>query len=79
MRAKPSRSPIPAHTEAIPGVPDDVLGVDAAAAFLKVSTSWLYNSDVPRARLGRRIVFLRSQLLAYVESRLTHRLQERAS
>jgi predicted DNA-binding transcriptional regulator AlpA len=53
---------------------DEVFEFDEAAAFLKVSRSWLEHSDVPRARLGRRVVFLRSQLLAYVAARLTHRV-----
>lgn len=53
---------------------DQVLDVEGACAFLKVSESWLRRSDVPRAKLGGRVVFLRSQLLAYVARRLSHRV-----
>lgn len=49
--------------------------MEEAARFLRVSPSWLQQSNVPRARLGRRVVYLRSQLLAYVEARLTSRVQ----
>lgn len=45
---------------------DEVLDVEEAAAFLRISTSMLRSSDIPRSRVGARIVFLRSRLLRYV-------------
>lgn len=57
----------------------DVLTTDEAAAYLRVSTSWLWRSDVPRVRLGRRVLWLRSQLLAYAERHLTHRIDPEAA
>lgn len=51
---------------------DEVLEVKEAAAFIRMSEEWLERSDVPRAKLGRRVLFLRSELLAYVKARLTH-------
>lgn len=56
----------------------DVMDIEGAAAYLKVSRDWLHRSDIPRARLGRRIVFLRSELLTYVTAHLTHRVRETA-
>jgi predicted DNA-binding transcriptional regulator AlpA len=58
----------------LPQNDDEVFEFDEAAEFLRVSKSWLEHSDVPRAKLGRRVVFLRSQLLAYVALRLSHRV-----
>ena len=55
---------------------DEVFGLDEAAKFIRVSREWLERSDIPRARLGRRIVFLKSQLLAYVTTHLTHRIED---
>lgn len=52
----------------------EVMTIEEAADFMRMSVSWLQESDVPRATLGRRIVFLRSQCLLYIEKRLTHRL-----
>ncbi len=51
---------------------DEVYDVKEAAAFLRMSEDWLERSDVPRARMGRRILFLKSELLAYVAAHLTH-------
>jgi hypothetical protein len=55
---------------------DEVFGLDEAAKFIRMSPEWLERSDIPRARLGRRIVFLKSQLLAYVTKRHTHRIED---
>lgn len=55
---------------------DEVLDMKEAADFLgNVSESWLRRSDVPRARIGTRVVFLKSQLILYAAVRLTHRIQ----
>lgn len=54
---------------------DEVLEVDEAAAFLKVSADWLRASDAPRASLAQAgrptgpVRFLKSQLLAWILSR----------
>lgn len=58
----------------LPPIDDEVFEYDEAALFMKVSRSWLERSDVPRSKLGGRVLFLRSQLLAYVARRLTHRV-----
>jgi hypothetical protein len=58
----------------LPPIDDEVLDFDGAVEFMKVSRSWLERSDVPRSKLGGRVVFLRSQLLAYVARRLSHRV-----
>lgn len=58
---------------------DEVFDVDEAARFIRMSPDWLERSDVPRARLGRRIVFLKSELLAYVACRLTHSVHDTAA
>jgi len=55
---------------------DEIYELREAAAFIRMSADWLEKSDVPRARMGRRIVFLRSELLAYVNARLTHSAKE---
>lgn len=47
-------------------------GYREAAAYMHVSVSWLEHSDVPRARLGRRVVFLKSVVDAYITARLSH-------
>lgn len=57
---------------------DQVYDLKKAAEFICMSPDWLEGSDVPRARLGRRVVFLRSELLAYVTARLTHSAKESA-
>jgi hypothetical protein len=57
---------------------DQVLDLKMAAAFLCVSPDWLARSDCPRAHLGRRIVFRRSVLLAFVTGRETHQLAQKA-
>lgn len=47
-------------------------GYKETAAYMHVSVSWLEHSDVPRARLGRRVVFLRSVVDQYITARLSH-------
>ena len=51
---------------------DEVLSLEEAARVLKMSTSWVEKSDVPRIRMGRAVRYLKSQLLAYASHRLTH-------
>ena len=51
---------------------EEVLSLEEAARVLRMSTSWLEKSDVPRIRMGRAVRYLKSQLLAYANSRLTH-------
>lgn len=43
-----------------------------AAAYLGMSESWVWHSDMPRVRLGRRVKFLRADLDAYLTQRRTH-------
>ena len=54
---------------------DEIMDLGEAAKFMRVSESWLRRSDVPRSKLGARVVFVRSQLVAYVSVRLTHRIE----
>jgi hypothetical protein len=58
---------------------DEILSREEAAEFIRMSLSWLTHSDVPRVRLGRRTVFLKSQLIRYMESHLTHSVPARRS
>lgn len=47
-------------------------GYKETAAYMHVSVSWLEHSDVPRVRLGRRVVFLRADVDAYLTRRRSH-------
>jgi hypothetical protein len=51
-----------------------VLTMTEAAKFLRVSESWLSRSNVPRVRGLGRPKFLRSQLVAYAEARLSYKI-----
>lgn len=63
----------------IGGAGDAVLSPAEAAAVMGVSESWLRSSDVPRASVAGT-KYLKSQCLAYVRARLTHRvLEDKAS
>lgn len=62
----------------IAGPGDCVLEPDEAAAFLGVGERWLRDSDVPRAPNVAGPKYLKSQLIAYVEVRLTHRILKSA-
>lgn len=55
-----------------PPIGDEVFDIEEAAEFIRVSRSMLERSDVPRAKFGTRVLFLRSQLLAAVAVRLSH-------
>lgn len=57
---------------------DQVFELKEAAAFIRMSPDWLERSDVPRSRMGRRILFLKSELLAYVAAHLTHSSEDAA-
>lgn len=57
----------------ISGQADAPLSPGEAAAFLGVSESWLRASDVPRADVAGT-KYLKSQLVAYVRVRLSHRI-----
>lgn len=47
---------------------DEVLEIDEAAKFIRMSPGWLRKSDCPRSKLGKCIRFTKSQLLAYVKA-----------
>lgn len=53
---------------------DEVLTLSEAAAVLRCSPSWLKRSDVPRVAFGRKLRYLRSELMAYATAHLTHRV-----
>ena len=42
------------------------------ATYLGMSERWVWQSDLPRVRLGRRVKFLRVDVDAYVAARRTH-------
>ena len=50
--------------------PDSLLSVQEAADFLGMSPAWLYSSDVPFVRIGRRRLYRRADLVRYAEQRL---------
>jgi len=58
---------------------DEVLELKEAAAVLKMSTTWLEKSDVPRLKFGRAVRYLRSELLAYATAHLTHSVKRDAA
>jgi len=61
----------------VPQSPDaEVMTSEEGARFMRISVSWLLASDVPRVHLGRRVLFLRSECLAYVRARLSHRVEQ---
>lgn len=47
------------------------LGIEEAAEFLKISTSFLYkltsSGEIPHYKPGKRIVFLESDLLTFIQ------------
>lgn len=55
-------------------VNERLLSVKEAADQLRVSTSWLYQSNIPRVKLGARRLYRPSDLAEYVDSRVSHRL-----
>ena len=57
-------------------VRDEIYELDEAATFIRMSPEWLARSDAPRSKLGRRILFRRSQLLAFVAAHETHTIGE---
>lgn len=67
-----------AHVAGTVDLNDEIYELAEASVVIKMSPKWLEQSDVPRARLGRRVVFLKSELLAYVAARLTTSVTERA-
>jgi hypothetical protein len=55
-------------------VNEKLLSVKEAAQQLGVSESWLYQSDVPHVKLGRRKLYRPTDLAGYVDARLSHRI-----
>lgn len=54
----------------------DVMTLEEAAEYMRMSPRWLEESDVPRAKLGRRVVFVRVECFEYILRRLTHRVAD---
>lgn len=48
------------------------LSAKEAAAYIGMSVSWLWHSDIPRVRLGARVKWLREDLESYLRSRRSH-------
>ena len=61
----------------IAGATDCVLTPTEAAALMGVGVSWLRESDVPRAAVAGT-KYLKSECLAYVAARLSHRVLKSA-
>ncbi len=55
-------------------VNERLLSVKDAADQLGVSASWLYGSNVPNVKLGRRKLYRPSDLARYVNARVSHRI-----
>lgn len=51
---------------------DLILSVKEAADLLRMSDKWLYQSDIPFIRLGRRRLYLRGDLVEYAMQRLSN-------
>jgi hypothetical protein len=45
---------------------------EGAARYIGQSKSWLWASDIPRVKLGRRTHWLREDLEAYLRAHRTH-------
>lgn len=54
------------------GAEQAAFSIKDAARYMGMSLSWLEHSDVPRVRLGRRVLFLREDLDRYLRARRTH-------
>lgn len=54
------------------GAPDVPMSVAEAALFLGWSESKLEESNIPRGKVDGRVVFLRSQLIKYIEGNTPH-------
>lgn len=56
-----------------PAEPRELMNIEEAADFLRISTSHLYKlsaaGEIPCAKVGGRSVFRRAALLAWVESK----------
>jgi hypothetical protein len=50
---------------------DRLLSVKEASAIIGMSDKWLYQSDVPFVRMGRRRLYMASSLLEYARQRLS--------
>jgi hypothetical protein len=55
-------------------MPDDILDLAAAAAFVKLHPQTLRKSTCPRSKIGGRLLFERHILLAWVASHRSHEL-----
>jgi excisionase family DNA binding protein len=54
------------------GIVETFLNVDEACEFLRLKKSWLYqnweSSGLPTHKIGRKLIFKQSELVAWVES-----------
>ncbi len=51
---------------------DGLLSVKEASDLLRMSDKWLYQSDIPFVRMGRRRLYFRAILLDYARQRLSN-------
>ena len=61
-----SARPVPPSSDGL------FLSVKEAAALLRMSDKWLYQSDIPFIRLGRRRLYLRGSVIDYATQRLSN-------
>ena len=73
-----NRGTVVSIAQAKPPVNEKLLSVREAAEQLGVSASFVYSSDIPYAKIGRRKLFLPSDLALYVRARLSHRIDTEA-
>jgi predicted DNA-binding transcriptional regulator AlpA len=74
VKLVPKSEPIPLPRPATDarGVESPTFDAKGAAAYLGMSVSWLWQSDVPRVRLGTRTKWLRDDLDAYLKAHRSH-------
>ena len=51
---------------------DGLISVKKAADLLGMSDKWLYQSDIPFVRMGRRRMYFRESLIEYARQRLSN-------
>lgn len=71
MKARSSVSATPMESGERSNRDDRLLSVKEASATIGMSDKWLYQSDVPFVRMGRRRLYMASSLLEYARQRLS--------
>ncbi len=69
-----NRSTVISMSEQRAPVNEKLMSVEEAADYLGLSKSWIYQSDIPRVKLGRRRLYRPSDLNKYVSARVSHQI-----